>query len=117
MAIKKVSNLLADSIPSPYSQAGCDTVSNTAEDYLRNAANEIASRAVLRDQPTGERSMGKAVAAYRALFGEILDTETKGWQFMELLKMARMSGGKYHEDDYIDAIGYAALAAESAAKE
>ena len=90
--------------------------SATAAEYLRTAAETIEERGKLRDQPSGERSMARTVAAYNSLFGYSPMDETKGWQFMVLLKFARMAGGQYHEDDYIDAISYAALAAESAKK-
>lgn len=43
--------------------------------------------------------------------------ETHGWIFMVLLKISRAMQGVYHEDDYDDLIGYAALTAESAHKE
>ena len=88
----------------------------SAAEYLRTAAETIEERGKLRDKPSGERSMARAVDAYNTLFGDAPMDETKGWQFMVLLKFARMAGGKYHEDDYIDAISYAALAAESANK-
>jgi hypothetical protein len=86
------------------------------EDYLNQCIDTIEERGKLRDSPQGERSMGKAVAAFNAIFGTAL-TETQGWQFMQLLKLARMSAGVYHEDDYVDNIAYGALAAESSAKE
>lgn len=87
-----------------------------ADHYLSQAAAEMKDRAALRDAPDGERSMGKAVAAFNALYGHAV-TETQGWQLMALLKMARSSQGKYSEDDYTDEVAYAALAAESAARE
>ena len=88
----------------------------SAPAYLNKAASEIEDRAKLRDTPEGERSMGKTVAAFNAIYGTEL-TETMGWNFQELLKMARSSGGMYHEDDFVDKTAYAALAAESAYKE
>lgn len=82
---------------------------------LVHAADTIQTRGTERDQPDGERSMARTVAMFNALKGTNL-SETDGWDFMECLKMARAQGGAYKADDYTDRIGYAALAAESAAK-
>ena len=87
----------------------------TAPGYLNQAAEEMADRAKSRDAENGERSMGRAVAAFNWLYGHQL-TETEGWQFMSLLKKARGAQGAYREDDYVDDIAYCALAAESAAR-
>jgi len=92
------------------------TTKNTAAKYLCTAAETIEERGKQRDQPNGERSMARAVNAYNALFGDLPMDEVRGWQFMNLLKMARSSGGSYREDDYVDAVSYAALAAEAASK-
>lgn len=73
----------------------------------------MEDRAASRDTPTGERSMARAVAAFNSLYGYAM-TETEGWQFMSLLKKARGAQGAYREDDYVDDVAYAALAAESA---
>ena len=86
-----------------------------ASAYLEQALKEIEDRATSRDQPDGERSMSRAVAAFNALYDTRL-TETQGWQFMSLLKKARGSQGAHREDDYTDDVAYAALAAESAAE-
>lgn len=83
-----------------------------AVEYLEAAASDLADRAASRDTPSGERSMAKTVRAFNALTGHAL-TETEGWQFMEILKIARSAGGEYREDDYTDAVAYSALAAES----
>lgn len=88
----------------------------TAPQILTAAAHDIAQRALLRDQPTGERSMARTVAAFNALHGTTL-TEVQGWQFMALLKHARATGGNFHLDDYQDGAAYTALAAEAAAQE
>ena len=79
---------------------------------LQNAAAEMRDRAASRDTPEGERSMGRCVKAFNAMFGTEL-TETQGWQFMELLKMARSVGGEFRLDDFTDGVAYAALAGES----
>lgn len=89
---------------------------NTAAQILTAAAEDIGQRAALRDQPAGERSMGRTVAAFNALHGTTL-TEVQGWQFMALLKHARSTGGKHHPDDYQDGAAYTALAGEAAAHE
>lgn len=97
-------------------------MTKTADDYLRQAAAEMADRAASRDTPQGERSMGRAVAAFWVIYGDEIRrrgymTETDGWQFMSLLKKVRGSQGEYREDDYTDDVAYAALAAESAGRE
>lgn len=86
---------------------------NAAHDLLLEAADCIGARAEQRDQPDGERSMRRTVAAFNALYGTRL-TELQGWQFMALLKMARAAGGRVHRDDFIDQAAYAALAGECA---
>ena len=87
-----------------------------ATDYMKVAAEQMEDRAASRDQEDGERSMARAVAAFNTIYGRNL-TETEGWQFMSILKKARGAVGAYREDDYVDDIAYAALAAESAGKE
>ena len=87
-----------------------------AAEILELAAQHIRDRAALRDTPEGERSMAKTVAAFNAMFGKDL-TETQGWQFMELLKIARSAAGGLNPDDFQDAAAYAALAGECAALE
>lgn len=86
---------------------------NAADALLVEAADAISARAVLRDQPDGERSMRRTVAAFNALTGHRL-TEEQGWLFMAVLKMARSVGGEPNRDDYIDQAAYAALAGECA---
>jgi hypothetical protein len=87
-----------------------------AVSILVDAADAISHRAAQRDQPDGERSMGRCVQAFNALFGTTL-TETQGWQFMALLKIARSTGGALHMDDHTDHAAYAALAGECAARQ
>lgn len=86
---------------------------SSAEKYLAEAQAQMRDRAASRDTPSGERSMARAVAAFNSLYDHDL-TETEGWQFMCLLKKARGAQGAYREDDYVDDVAYAALAAESA---
>jgi hypothetical protein len=84
-----------------------------AVEVLRRAADLIEERAVQRDQPGGEKTMGKTVAAFNAIYGTEL-TEVQGWHFMELLKMVRSAYGVYVLDDFEDKTAYSALAAEAA---
>ena len=91
------------------------SVAITADTILSNAAAEMQDRAASRDTPEGERSMGRCVKAFNAMFSTEL-TETQGWQFMELLKMARSVGGEFRLDDFTDGVAYAALAGESEAR-
>lgn len=84
----------------------------TADQLLRDAANIIEERGKLRDTPEGERSMGRAVAAYTALRGPRLESELDGWVFLCVLKLARATAGAPHLDDFADLAGYAALAGE-----
>ena len=97
--------------PSPSTLASVTAVI-AAGTILQNAAAEMQDRAASRDTPEGERSMGRCVKAFNAMFGTEL-TETQGWQFMELLKMARSAGGAFRLDDFTDGVAYAALAGES----
>lgn len=81
---------------------------------LQMAATTIQSRANERDNDkTAERSMKATVDAFNALFGHEL-TETQGWMFMTLLKVARSANGDLQIDDYIDGSAYFALAGECA---
>lgn len=60
--------------------------------------------------------MAKTVAAFNALTGASL-TETQGWTFMAVLKLARASQGRLQMDDYVDGAAYIALAGESASRD
>lgn len=84
-----------------------------AAEILRKGAQHIEDRAASRDQPEGERSMARCVKAFNAMFGKDL-TEVQGWQFMELLKMARSAVGTHNPDDFEDGSAYCALAGEAA---
>ena len=102
------------SAPTPDTLASVTSVI-AADTILQNAAAEMQDRAASRDTPEGERSMGRCVKAFNAMFGTEL-TETQGWQFMELLKMARSAGGEFRLDDFTDGVAYAALAGECEAR-
>lgn len=85
-----------------------------APEILKQAARHIEDRAKARDQPEGERSMGKTVAAFNAITGNSL-SERDGWVFMQVLKLARACNtASGLADDYEDAAAYAALAGEAA---
>lgn len=86
-----------------------------AADILQQAKDCLVNRASERDKEQ-ERSMKSCVEAFNALTGKSL-TETEGWIFMTVLKLARSQGGCYKADDYIDMAAYAALAGEAGAKE
>ena len=86
-----------------------------ASGILAQAAAEMKDRGATYDQPQGERSMGKTVAAFAAVTGVHM-SEQQGWQFMELLKMVRSNQGSYRADSFVDGAAYASLAGEAAAK-
>ena len=83
-----------------------------ADDILRQAADIIEERGKLRDNEQGERSMARAVSAYTALRGTVMESELDGWIFMCALKLARATAGASHLDDFSNLAGYAALAGE-----
>lgn len=87
----------------------------TAEEILEKAARIQVARGAQRDSES-ERSMPKCVEIFAAVT-DIDMTESEGWLFMLCLKLARAQQGGYVADDYDDAVGYAALLGESAAKE
>lgn len=85
----------------------------SADSLLHRAADIMAERGKQYDS-TGqnkERSMGRIVAAFNALYGTSL-TEQQGWHFMLLVKLARQQT-RPHADSMEDAIAYAALAGEA----
>jgi hypothetical protein len=92
-----------------------------ADQILRKSATLLAERGKQRDAEDGERSMARAVKAFWEIYGDAITargfmTETEGWEFMCFLKKSRKAHGVYNEDDYLDDVSYAALAAESEAK-
>lgn len=88
-----------------------DLNQSVAAQFLAAASNRIASAAVERDAPGGERSMARAVAIFKAWTG-IDIPESDGWRFMLSLKLAREVQGECCPDDYVDIAGYAALLGE-----
>lgn len=84
---------------------------------LQAAESHLRDRAATYDAPGGERSMGKAVAAFNAIRDRDL-TEAEGWLLIQLLKDVRLfSAPGYHADSAEDCIAYAALKAEAKAGE
>lgn len=84
-----------------------------AQDVLNKAADHMDDRAATYDKPEGERSMGKTVTMFNALYGTSI-TEEQGWAFMVILKLVRSSQGAYRADNYEDLTAYASLMGESA---
>lgn len=89
--------------------------SHSAHSFLEKGVQHMKDRAAQRDSEDGERSMKACVDAFNAMFGHSL-TETQGWQFMVLLKMAR-SRNKFNPDDYEDGAAYTGLAGEAHSNE
>lgn len=84
-----------------------------APDILKRAAKHMEDRAAARDQPGGERSMARTVAAFNAITGHAI-SERDGWMFMVMLKAARAcTTATGLPDDYEDLAAYAALAGEA----
>ena len=84
-----------------------------APELLGRAAALMHERGKTYDTPGGERSMGKAVAAFNAITGRDLD-ESEGWLLMQVLKDVRLfTRSEYHADSAEDCIAYAALKAEA----
>lgn len=105
---------------------GCMTLSTTREpvepepvpepkaaELLGRAAKHMHDRAATYDKPEGERSMGRAVAAFNAITGHTL-SESEGWLLLQVLKDVRLfTRSEYHADSAEDCIAYAALKAEA----
>ena len=84
-----------------------------APEILKRSAEIMAERAKQYDSPQGERSMGKAVAAFNAITGQSL-SEANGWLLMALLKMVRdNTTTEPHADSINDLVAYAGLYGES----
>lgn len=84
-----------------------------APEILTRSAEIMAERAKQYDSPQGERSMGKAVAAFNAVTGQSL-SEANGWLLMAMLKMVRDNKTtEPHEDSINDLVAYGALYGEA----
>lgn len=114
-----ISSLMADwpgsVIPRPVPVEPPATLQEAAG-YCRAALGHMVDRASTYDAPAGERSMTKTVAAFNTITGHSL-TEEQGWLFMEVLKIVRSQQGEFKQDNYEDAVAYAALRGEAAEKE
>lgn len=85
-----------------------------APTLLDAAAGHMRDRAATYDQPTGERSMGRAVQALNTILGRQALTESEGWLLLQVLKDVRdRQRATPHRDSLEDAIAYAALKAEA----
>jgi len=83
------------------------------ETLLQNALDLLAERGKQYDSPSGERSMGRTIAAFNAITGREL-TEAEGMLILALLKMVRdRQREKGHVDSCEDLIAYCALYAEA----
>lgn len=84
-----------------------------AVDFLNKAADLMTERGKQYDQPEGERSMGKAVAAFNVITGQSI-SEAEGWLLLQILKDVRQwQCPSYHADSAEDCVAYAALKAEA----
>lgn len=88
----------------------------TAPDILTAAAGHMLDRAASYDQPGGERSMGRAVAAFNAIAGRDL-AEREGWLLLALVKAVRAETTVGHRDSIEDLAAYCALYGEAALTE
>lgn len=86
-----------------------------AHEFLEKALGHMQDRAATYDSAKGERSMGKTVAMFNAMYEQEL-TEEQGWAFMCLLKLVRTSQGDFRADNYEDLAAYAGLMGESASQ-
>lgn len=86
-----------------------------ADEFLGKAQALMIERGKQYDQPQGERSMAKAVAAFGIITG-VQISEAEGWLFMQILKDVRQwQTDAYHADSAEDCVAYAALKAEALA--
>ena len=84
-----------------------------APQFLHKAARLMEARGKQYDQPGGERSMGRAVAAFNAIAGQEM-TEAQGWLLLTLLKLVRDNSKLVpHLDSLEDGVAYFALYAEA----
>ena len=86
----------------------------SAPELLKKAADIMEERGRQYDSMQGERSMGKAVAAFNIITGRDL-RESEGWMLMQILKDVRDNATPKHphEDSLSDCIAYSALKAEA----
>ena len=100
----------------PEAEVPVDPYPVKAPELLGRAAAHMHDRSSTYDKPEGERSMGRAVAAFNAITGHHL-TESEGWLLLQVLKDVRLfTRSEYHADSAEDCIAYAALKAEAKGK-
>lgn len=87
----------------------------TAPYILQSALDALSQRAAIRDQPSGERSAGKAADILTAWTG-VKWVESDVWRCLLAVKLARESQGQFHVDDLLDGSAYMALLAECRAR-
>jgi hypothetical protein len=92
-----------------------ETNEQSAHEFLEKALGHMKDRANTYDSAKGERSMGKTVAMFNAMYEQEI-TEEQGWAFMCLLKLVRTSQGDFRADNYEDLAAYAGLMGEAASK-
>lgn len=89
-----------------------------AKDFLMAGIKHMQDRAATHDKPQGERSIPATVKAFNAITGDgLMNTEERGWLFMQLLKAVRSQQGEFNADNYEDGGSYCGLAGEAAYKE
>ena len=89
-----------------------------AHEVLEAGVKHMQDRAATYDKPDGERSMEATVNAFNVITGDgLMNTEERGWLFMNILKMVRSQQGDFKLDNYEDGAAYWGLAAEAAHKE
>lgn len=90
----------------------------SAQDFLTQASELMKQRGKQYDKEEGERSMGKAVAAFNMITGQAL-SEAEGWLLLQILKDVRQwqVPEGYHADSAEDCVAYAALKAEALSKQ
>lgn len=89
-----------------------------AKEFLLAGLGHMEDRATTYDNPECERSMAATVTAFNAVTGDgLMNTEERGWLFMQLLKAVRSQQGEFRADSYEDGASYAGLAGEAAYKE
>ena len=88
-----------------------------AQDFLLAGIGHMRNRASTNDEPEGERSMAATIAAFNAVTGDgLMNTEERGWLFMQLLEAVRSQQGEFRADSYEDGASYAGLVGEAAYK-
>lgn len=87
----------------------------TAPEIMQWGLNALSNRAAIRDQPSGERSAGRAADILTAWTGRQW-VEEDVWRCLIAVKMAREQQGRMHLDDFTDSSAYFALLGECRAR-